>query len=242
MPEAPRGLFGYVEGIRHARTYTAGAGTGVNAIKHLHALGNFDYSNSFLTPEPTAPEIYHQITYDFTKGLPNPLAAHNPIVRIRNNFFNPSTTLSIDYSSYFNGGGSANENRMFNKENGVFTYGSFGIGMSFQQGAKICLGSNPVITNLQSYNATYDTLSPIFLNGISVEVLSFNADSSMTVKIRMDDYDVDNNTRYTGNIILSPNIISSNNYSLNIKTGKSLTIDKSGTPNRQHITPQQRLY
>lgn len=238
IPDAPRGLFGYIEGVRHARTYIpeGGASVGVNAVKHLHAGGNFDYSNPFLDPEPTAPEIFNLITYNFTKGLDNPLGAHNPLVRIRNNFFNTNPTQSIDYNSHYNGGGSLNENRLFNKENGVFTYGSLGIGMSFQQGDKLDLGSNPVITNLQTFDSTNDTLSPIFLNGISVEVLSFNQDSSMTVKIRMDDYDVDNSTRYTGNIILSPNIVSSNNYSLNIKAGKTLTIDKSGTPNKQHIT------
>ncbi|MBW6481615.1 MAG: T9SS type A sorting domain-containing protein [Vicingaceae bacterium] len=236
FPAEPRGLVGYVEGVRYARTFTGGAGTGVNAIKHLNALGNFDYTNPFLNPEPTAPEMFWLITYDFTKGMANPLGAHNQLVNIRNNFSNAASTDTIDYDSYFNGGGSLNENRMFNKENGIFTYGSFGMGMSFPQGAKVDLGSNPVITNLQAYNSFAKQLSPIYLNGISFEVLSYNPDSSVTIKIRMDDYDVNNDTHYTGEIALSPNVVSSANYSLNLKASKTLDIDKSGTPNRHTQT------
>jgi len=235
-PPEPRGLVGYVEGVRYARTFTGGAGTGVNAIKHLNALGNFDYTNPFLNPEPTAPEMFWLITYDFTKGMANPLGAHNQLVNIRNNFSNAASTDTIDYDSDFNGGGSLNENRMFNKENGIFTYGSFGMGMSFSQGAKVDLGSNPVITNLQAYNSFAKQLSPIYLNGISFEVLSYNPDSSVTIKIRMDDYDVNNDTRYTGEIALSPNVVSSANYSLNLKASKTLDIDKSGTANRHTQT------
>ncbi|MCB9174460.1 MAG: T9SS type A sorting domain-containing protein [Flavobacteriales bacterium] len=234
LPIAPRGLVAYIEGTRYSRNYTAPTGTGVNTIKYLNALGNHDFTNQYANPEPRIPE-YWDIAYDFQKGLSNPLGCHNQLTKIRNDFY--GATDSIVYISYTNGD-NRNEHRDFVKQNGVLTFGDLGFGMNFPQGAKVDLGSNPVITNLQIYNTTTKKLAPIHLNGISFEVLSYNADSSITVKIRLDDYDVRNNTRYTGEIELYPNIVSSANYSLNIIGGQYLDIDKSGTPNRHRLTTQ----
>lgn len=234
FPEAPRGLVGYIENTRYARSYTAGTDVGGNSIKYLNALGNHDFTNQYASPEPTAPEWWMPV-YDFVTVLPNPLGGHNNLTEIRNNYYGSSTI--IDYNNDWNGPGFTNEMRHLVKKDGVFTYGVLGFGMNFPQGAKVDMGSNPVITNLQAYNSSTKVLAPIYLNGISFEVLSYNGDNSVTVKIRMDDYDVNNNTRYTGDIILSPNVVSSANYSLNLKAAKILDIDKSGTPNRHTLSP-----
>lgn len=231
LPDSPQGLVAYIEGTRYSRNYTAGATVGANSIKYLNALGNFDYSNNYTNPEPTIPE-YWSIAYNFEKIASNPLGSHNQLSKIRNDFY--GNTAVIDYNSNYNGG--PNENRDFIVENGIITFGAIGLGMSFPVGGGANLGSNPVVTNLQAYDQTNSKLSPIYLNGISFTVLSHNSDNSVTVKIEMDDYDINNSTRYTGDIILSPNPVSSSNYSLNLKNGKLLEIDKSGTPNRHTIT------
>lgn len=233
IPAAPRGLVAYIEGMRHARHYTPGANTNVNALKYLNALGNFDYENDYASPEPTIPE-YWSIAYDFERAASNPLGGHNQLATIRNDFYGSSDT--IVYNPDPNGAGSRNEQRDFIVENSNVTFGALGIGMSFPTGSGANMGANPVVTNLQTYDKINAKLSPIYLNGISFRVLSYNADSSVTVKIEMDDYDINNSTRYTGNIILSPNVVSSSTPSLNIKTGQNLDIDKSGTPNRHTIT------
>lgn len=235
IPESSKGLVGYIETTRSSHTDIAGASIGANSLKYLTADGNFDYTNQYANPEPISPEIWNNVVYDFQQGAANPLGKHNALTTLRNNF--NGTSSSIDINNYWNNpGNSSNEMRALWKQNGSFTYGVLGIDMNFPQGSKVDLGSNPVITNLQIYDTTAKQLAPIYLNGISFEVLSYNADSSITVKIRMDDYDVNNNTRYTGEIALSPNVVSSANYSLNLKAAKTLDIDKSGTPNRHTIT------
>lgn len=238
FPDAPRGLVAYVEkmGSRDFNLSPANANK-VNGVKYLNNNGHYDYTNQYASPEPSAPEVWGGITYNFIKGTDNPLSPHTSTSFIRNDFI-PNNN-KIDYHGNWNNNTSnniQNEQRIVYKEDGSFTYGSLGIGMTFNQGDKIGLSSNPVITNIQWFQQSADTLSSIFLTGISFEVLSYNQDSSLTVKIRMDDYDIENNTRYTGSIILPANIVSPNNYSFNIKTGKVLDIDKSGTPNKQNIT------
>src|SRR5690606_11195992 len=185
------------------------------------------------------PEVWYDIAYNFIKTDINPLGSHTPTTLVRNNFYGDAN--DIRYNGYTNScypssGCFRNEQRTVYKEDGSFTYGSLGIGMSFPTGGGANMGNNPVVTNLQTYDQANAKLSPIYLNGISFRVQSYNSDSSVTVKIEMDNYDINDSTRYTGDIILSPNVVSSSNYSLNIKTGQTLDIDKSGTPNRHTLT------
>jgi len=233
IPAAPRGLVAYIEGMRYSRGYTAGYSTNPNSIKYLNANGNFDFTNDYASSEPTIPE-YWGIAYDFENNASNPLGGHNQLTLIRNDFY--GSTSTITYNPDANGYGAQNEQRDFIVENSNVTFGALGIGMSFPTGGGANMGANPVVTNLQTYDKINAKLSPIYLNGISFRVLSYNADSSVTVQIKMDNYDINNSTRYTGNIVLSPNVVSSSTPSLNIKTGQNLDIDKSGTPNRHTIT------
>lgn len=234
LPETPKGLVGYIENTRYSRNYTAHASVGANSIKYLNAEGNFDYSNQYTSPEPNEPEWWAYV-YDFEKVKANPLSGHNPLTEIRNDYKGSSSIIDLN-NHWNNPGSTTNEMRHLVKQDGSFTYGILGFGMNFPVGGGANLGSNPVVTNLQTYDQTNAKLSPIYLNGISFTVLSYNSDSSVTVKIEMDNYNINDSTRYTGDIILSPNIVSSSNYSLNLKNGKLLEIDKSGTPNRHTIT------
>ncbi|MBX2959092.1 MAG: T9SS type A sorting domain-containing protein [Flavobacteriales bacterium] len=234
LPETPKGLVGYVENTRYSRGYTNTTDVGANTIKYLNASGNFDYTNDYANPEPSVPEWW-AFAYDFEKVKSNPLAGHNPLTEIRNDYKGSPSVIDLN-THWNNPGNTTNEMRHLVKQDGSFTYGILGYGMQFPTGSGANMGANPVVTNLQLYDDTNYQLSPIYLNGISFRVLSYNADSSVTVQIKMDDYDINNSTRYTGNIILSPNVVSSSTPSLNIKTGQNLDIDKSGTPNRHTIT------
>jgi hypothetical protein len=234
LPETPKGLVAYIEGTRSSHTDIASESVGANTIFYLNASGNFDYSNQYTSPEPNEPEWWAYV-YDFDKVNPNPLGKHNPLTEIRNDYKGSSSIIDLN-NHWNNPGGSTNEMRHLVKQDGSFTYGILGFGMNFPVGGGANMGANPVVTNLQTYDQTNAKLSPIYLNGISFRVQSYNSDSSVTVKIEMDNYDINDSTRYTGDIILSPNVVSSSNYSLNIKTGQTLDIDKSGTPNRHTLT------
>lgn len=65
-----------------------------------------------------------------------------------------------------------------------------------------------------------------------MEVLD-GSPGDITVKIRLDDFDIDQDTRWCGELFLSDNTYETfpNDYSTNILSDKTLTIDKSGTPN-----------
>lgn len=241
IPTAPRGLIGYIEHLNGVKTQQLDFHQGANGIQYLNANGNFDYSNTYSSPEPIAPEIWNNIVYDFHKGAANPLGKHNALTNLRNDFLcnaNQIYTHNYDNSNPNSSLGDCyrNEARSVWKQNGSFTYGALGIGASFGVNSKVDLGSNPMVSNIQKLDFTNDKLGSTYLNGISFEVLSYNADGSVTVKIRLDDYNINNDTRYTGNIILSPNIVATTVPSLILKKDKILDIDKSGTPNKQYIT------
>ena len=87
------------------------------------------------------------------------------------------------------------------------------------------IGTNPAITNLQTYNSSTYKLSPIYLNGISIQVIGKNASGDLTVRVKFDDYNFDNDIRMCGDIVFPPEII-------NINTNVDILIDKGGTPNR----------
>lgn len=74
----------------------------------------------------------------------------------------------------------------------------------------------------------------IHLNGLSIELLSehekMKGEDAIKVRIRWDDYLVDNNVRWCGNIWLHPNVQDSLIPSLVLEKGKSILLDRSLTP------------
>jgi hypothetical protein len=117
----------------------------------------------------------------------------------------------------------------------------------------LSLGTNPAPLPVYTYkgNVTstfYDPNYPnnfasyenrtVWLNGISVELLGENVDGNgaVKVKVRFDDYEVNNDVRWCGNIKLSPNYQNPNlsNYALNLMQGKTIVLDRGKSPT-QHI-------
>jgi hypothetical protein len=77
----------------------------------------------------------------------------------------------------------------------------------------------------------------IYLNGISVSILEENylpakfGTGAVKIKVRWDKYDVENDVRWCADSIrLSANDFSINDYSLNIKNGSTVLIDRSKSP------------
>ena len=103
---------------------------------------------------------------------------------------------------------------------------------------KIGIGTNPAsatFMNMVGYNTPVEgakNLRKVYLNGVSVEILSQNQDGTMQVQIRFDDVDVDKDVRWCADeIVLNP-VSSPSGYSLNLKANKTITLDQGSTATR----------
>lgn len=116
------------------------------------------------------------------------------------------------------------------------TYPAFGTRYdAYTQGQKIGIGSNPSAVPVYTYRTRYGDVRPyssyalydnrkIYLNGLSIEILEQRANGDIKLRLRWDDYDVDNNVRWCGNIVL--------NETINLKTGKTILLDQGLTPTK----------
>lgn len=103
---------------------------------------------------------------------------------------------------------------------------------------KMGMGTNPSsasMMNLVSYEQpgvlSAKNLRKVYLNGISIEVLS-QTGGNIQVQIRFDDVDINNDARWCGDeIVLNP-ITSPSGFSMNIKSGKTVILDQGTTSTR----------
>lgn len=87
--------------------------------------------------------------------------------------------------------------------------------------SKIGISYNPAATPVYSHSGQApqkDDNRRIYLNGISVEVLKMDSTGEMKVKIRWDDFDIVDDLRWCGDILLKEKV--------NIKRGKSISLDQ----------------
>jgi len=91
---------------------------------------------------------------------------------------------------------------------------------------------------LPEYSVNNAKNANYYLNGLNVTVLSENpVDNSITIHISFNDYTLDNDKRWCGLIDL-PNLTNNSNSDLIISEGVTLSIDKSGIPNRHSKTEE----
>ena len=203
-----------------------------NRLKPLHAHGHFDYKisdNSII-----APEWWGDEAFDFTEIAPNPFGEHHQASLMRNDYDNDGTIV------YFGNPNEANINehkRMYRKNNfNDLVAGPAGEDMAFLIGDKAGLSHNPAIANIQNYNKTNETVDPISINNISVEVVSYDLISqSYQIKILFNDSDVDQDTRWTGNLELTTDIVNpiNNPQRIDLKSGNKITLDQNLTPTKE---------
>ncbi len=110
----------------------------------------------------------------------------------------------------------------------------------------LSISTNPAPVPVYTLSANYETKSiylkkgapesyenrTIWLNGLSVEILKENifGHGEILLKIRWNNYDVSNDVRWCGNIVLSPNDFDLGKPSLILKKGKKITIDRGLSP------------
>ena len=112
-------------------------------------------------------------------------------------------------------------------------WGPTGYDIAFETGKKVSISTNPGLIAQQKYNGSTKKFDPIFLHGLSFEVLEYQGSGvsrKAKVRVKFNDFEIDRDVRWTGDIILPANV------PLELKEGKTITLDKSGTPNRHTLT------
>jgi len=242
FPPSPRGMMAYIESVTDDRSVTdltPGSNffkNGANGFKFLHSKGNYDYT---FDPNPiTSPPIIWpgNLYYNFYEHNMNPIAGQGRSEVIRGNFTGGDTLSigNVDFGSsgFGNTGGSSIDQKAIHKRNGVITHDAVASDANFVPGSRLSMASNPALINRPEYDNISFKMGKFYLNGMSVEFLS----DSKNVKIRYNDVDINQSTRYCGFIQLPRITPGYNNPDIRILSNKTLTIDKSGTPNRHTKT------
>lgn len=235
--KSPRGILAMVEGASDSRQkpLSAFGDQGVNGLKVLSAQGNFDTTPSATTA--TYNNHFFGIPLrNFTNPVANPFGGENQITRQRvdiNNdgkiFYNPTQG---------NDGSRRNEMEFSVVKDGSFEDGFLGPDVTFNTvGQKMGISYNPAIFAHQDYDSVAQKLSPIYLNGLSVELVAKSSNGEITVRVRYDDVDVVQNTRWTGELLVADVPGAANDADVHVANQATLTINKSGTYNRTLLTP-----
>jgi M6 family metalloprotease-like protein len=231
LPASGRGLTAYIESIDGDRnkpfsfwgdTYTA------NGIKPFHPKGNYDYSFATQSTLPSC-LLWGNKIYNIIEGQSNPLAGQNRIEGIRLDYNNDGAIPTDENANGTNA--AAREYNWVAMRDGNVTYDFLGSDITFTIGQKLGMGTNPALINRPMYDQISKQMSPYYLNGISVLVESQDANGNVKVKVLYNDVTINSNLRWTGNIML-PDITTNSDPDLILATNYTLTINKSGTPNR----------
>lgn len=251
FPSSPKGIIAYIETISDDKSSPHIFTSGANGIKALHAKGNFDYT---FDPVPSRPcELWNNYAYNFSEVASNPISGQNRVESIRNDYFlqylDASKESVIDYTTTdghidVNTGpnNSSGDNKLRNEgspvveRNGIVTLDNMGQDMAFIAGQKMGMARNPCINNRPQYDRTSSKMGAYYLNGISVKTLSYQSNGYAEVQVAFSDVDIDQNIRWAGSTINLPNITGDANPDVNVLSGVTVTIDKSGTPNRHTKT------
>jgi hypothetical protein len=217
-PSSPKGLMAYVESIADSHNEVHIFNHGANGLRLLNADGNYDFSEVYFDFN----DDYYNMCEDYvTKGEPNPYEGYNIASKF---FFDHDNDGTIELTTNGNTAVKKQGSIVYNVTNDV-KFGSFGRKCAFQVGDKIGIGTNPPIVNMREYNEANHEMAPIYLNGISIEVLDRNTVGDLTLKILFNDYSFSENIRMCGNVILPPSQV-------NLNESKIINLNKSGTPNR----------
>ncbi|MBF9223943.1 LamG-like jellyroll fold domain-containing protein [Hymenobacter ruricola] len=243
-PTAPTGILAMVEDMQTSRTSPLPGGTypsdtvGCNGLKVISAQGNFDYTPSTTSSDYNNYHYYHPI-FDFTNPTANPFGGENQITDRRLDGENLNGVMTPDNLIYNNrdgGNGSPRHDEHYYslRSNGTWENGMFGPNVEFNTvGQKMGIAHNPAIAEHQRYDRTNSKLSALHLNGLSVELISKNSSGDITVKVRYDDVDVARTTRWSGDLVMTNVLNTASGADVHVTSGGVLTINKSGTNNRE---------
>lgn len=226
LPSSPRGLLIYTENITDDKS-TGDVLDKANGIKLLHSKGNYDIDTCGWVQTTDWSILCNNKTPKFKLKKPNPYSGYS---KISHHYLDYNMSGIIDYNPGRNGGSNEcyeitilNDSLITGDTAFNVIYGNFGSDCAFQVGDSIGIATNPPITNLQKYSNQNQLLMPVFLEGVSIKIISQDSTGKMRIRINFDDYDINNDIRMCGDIVFPPNKININ---------AKIDIDKSNTINR----------
>lgn len=238
IDEYHNGIVAYVERYSNVKDdYYVFIDT-TNGVRWLSKDGNYDFT--FDTPEIYPEELCNHDTnrtptYHLHKGMPNPIGGQSINEYIRHDFNNDG---QIGYNTHSNSTGHDNEQTEvidLNDEPPTAKYIT-GTGLTFQKGDKVGIARNPCVKNIPKYFEGNNAMGNYYLNGVSFEILDKLPDSSMVVKVRLDDVAIDRDVRWAATSIILTDITGDSRPDVDVLSSITVDIDKSGTPNR-HRNP-----
>ena len=141
----------------------------------------------------------------------------------------------------YDGLGNDIENVEGNYESHLFWNGHSRHAFTLSGNKKLGIGTNPSSASMMNMvgkdwppPADAKNLRKVYLNGISVEITEQFSDGGIVVRIRFDDIDVANDVRWCADSIVLNPVKTSSGYSLNLKKGKTITIDQGLTGTRMN--------
>ena len=239
IDEYKRGLVAYIEGYSYVKdtNYISLYRNG-NAIRWISKEGDHDFGFSHRSIQPF-PACTDLVTRTFYKLSDNPISGQSVGEIIRHDFDNDGHIVYNERPSSTIYNSAKNEGLWVIKlDNELFPTAKYitGTGMQFQVGDKVGIARNPCVRNIPKYDSIAYLMGDYYLNGISFEVLSQNPDSSMVVKVRLDDVAIDRDVRWAAASIVLTDITGDSRPDVNVRPTVTINIDKSGTPNR-HKNP-----
>ncbi len=236
FPAPARGLIAYVEDMHTTQVTPRGptgngwlVDLGAGGLRILPATGNFDAQPSG-TSSAFNRHLWDNIIYNFVGTNPNPTGSANNLTWRR-------ADRNGDQIINYNGFTNANfttipqpEGYPYWSSNGVFGDGLMGVGMTYKTvGQKLGMNDNPALYPSQEFTPP-QTMSPINLSGLTVELTGVATNGDITVRVRFNDVNLSKNVKWTGNVAL--NTTPGATYAANVQGFVNLTVDISGTPNR----------
>ncbi len=222
-----KGLVAYVEKYSYVYEDSICPQGIANAIRWIHSDGNYDFSFSGGVETPS---VYcNQNTYRLHKGAANSIGGQNVGEYIRNDYDGNDT---IVYSI----GNSLKRNEqtpvILLNDDDATPHHFTGTGITFPEGQKVGISYNPCVVNLAEFTTDAPkTIDDLYLNGISFRVLEYT-NNVARVELRTNDYKIEQPTRWAAPSIVLTNLSSDTSADMIVAPGITLTIDKSGTPNR----------
>lgn len=231
------GVYALITAKGHSRTTTINSSNpNANMFKSLNAAGRNDFTiDGYKTVEKVGDATeQHPI---FVKGEDNPISGQSNWEWIRSDF-DLTDTIEISNASNRQGDGTSdfedyNDIKFAAAEkidgSATDTYAFAGTAdVPFQVGDEISMSGIIPALNYPQFDGAGDSLYPYYLNGLKVKLLSFNnTTKEYSIEVKFDDWEVRENKRWCGNIIMPEN------EDLVIKDNVTLTLNKTGTPNRR---------
>lgn len=207
-----------------------------NMIRMLNGEGQFDYR-----PVDTMKSEYGTPMPVFRKGNTNPIAGQNDFQFIRYDFDGDQRIKIGMKHGNKDGGGREEWDVWFEEIDGKGRYSLNCTGDQLDAfGLGDVIGKSGIVPamNYPSFERKVQQLDPIILNGIRIEVLDQRADGSYVLDIQFDDWVLTESRRWCGNLQLPSSDTESFTSFLSLARNTTLTLDLSGTPNRENIHPE----